>query len=99
MQYEIIQYQHLTIAQLLPQHPIMHTPQEVLEMLVNFLYQDVKHIVIQDHHLPPAFFDLSSGLAGEVLQKFSNYGAYAAIVGRLEQYPSTSLHELIRESN
>ena len=47
----------------------------------------------------PRFFDLSSGLAGEVMQKFVNYGLTAALVGDFSKYPSTALRDLIRESN
>lgn len=37
-------------------------------------------IIFVEADLAPAFFDLSSGLAGELLQKFVNYRLRAAIV-------------------
>jgi hypothetical protein len=37
-------------------------------------------IILIEADLAPEFFDLSSGLAGELLQKFVNYGLRAAIV-------------------
>ena len=45
------------------------------------------------------FFILSSGLAGEVLQKFVNYGMKVAIVGDYSRYTSKPLQDFIRESN
>jgi hypothetical protein len=45
------------------------------------------------------FFILSSGLAGEILQKFVNYRLKVAIVGDYSQYTSKPLHDFIRESN
>jgi len=45
------------------------------------------------------FFDLKTGLAGEILQKFSNYRVKLAIVGDFEEVKSKSLRDFIRESN
>jgi hypothetical protein len=49
--------------------------------------------------LHPDFFDLSTRLAGEVLQKFTNYHVQLGIVGDFSRYPSRSLQDFIRESN
>lgn len=45
------------------------------------------------------FFVLSSGLAGEILQKFVNYGIKLAIYGDYSQYTSKPLRDFIYESN
>lgn len=37
-------------------------------------------LVLDEQQLAPDFFDLRTGLAGEVLQKFTNYRARLAIV-------------------
>lgn len=37
-------------------------------------------LLITEAELAPAFFELRSGLAGETLQKFVNYGARLAVV-------------------
>ncbi len=51
--------------------------------------------------LDPAFLDLKSGLAGEVIQKFVNYGLRLAIVGDIsaEVAASRALHDFALESN
>jgi hypothetical protein len=46
-----------------------------------------------------AFFKLSTGIAGEILQKFINYQAKLAIVGDFSGYTSKPLHDFIYESN
>ena len=56
-------------------------------------------IVIDKPRLTEGFFDLSSRLAGEILQKFVNYRIKAAIVGDFSGYKSQSLKDFIRESN
>ena len=45
------------------------------------------------------FFILSSGLAGEILQKFINYGGKIAIYGDFSKYTSKPLKDFIYESN
>jgi hypothetical protein len=46
-----------------------------------------------------AFFDLKTGLAGDVLQKYANYGVKAAFYGDFSVYDSKSLRDFIREAN
>lgn len=45
------------------------------------------------------FFILSSGLAGEILQKFVNYDIKFAIFGDYSKYTSKPLKDFIYESN
>ncbi|WQD36273.1 DUF4180 domain-containing protein [Sphingobacterium spiritivorum] len=45
------------------------------------------------------FFDLRTGIADEILQKFSNYRVQLAIVGEYSKYNSKSLTDFIYESN
>ena len=45
------------------------------------------------------FFILSSGMAGEVLQKYINYRFKLAIWGDFSRYTSKPLHDFIYESN
>ena len=51
--------------------------------------------------LPPAFFDLRSGVAGEVVQKFVTYRLHLAVVGDVgrEVAASTALRDFVREAN
>ncbi len=51
--------------------------------------------------LDPAFFDLRSGVAGEVLQRFVNYGVVLAVIGPLPAPALTSraFAALVREAN
>ena len=45
------------------------------------------------------FFKLSTGLAGEILQKFVNYQCKLAIFGDFTHYTSKPLRDFIYESN
>ncbi|MUT65765.1 DUF4180 domain-containing protein [Paenibacillus sp. NEAU-GSW1] len=46
-----------------------------------------------------AFFDLSTRIAGEIMQKFVNYQMKAAIVGDFSGYSSQSLKDFMYETN
>ncbi len=56
-------------------------------------------MIIHEKSLHPDFFDLKTRVAGEILQKFSNYRMQLAIVGDFSVYKSKSLSDFIRESN
>ena len=58
-------------------------------------------LVIPKECFPPEFFWLSTGLAGEILQKWTNYGFRAAIFGDFSAYTevSKSLRDFIYECN
>lgn len=58
-----------------------------------------KNIVLVKRQITPDFFILSTGLAGEVLQKFINYGGRLAIYGNFSGYTSKPLHDFMYESN
>ena len=55
--------------------------------------------LLMDTNFTPAFYDLSTGLAGEILQKVSNYWVRLAIHGSFEIIKSTKFREFITESN
>ena len=56
-------------------------------------------LVLRKEQLSEEFFRLSSGLAGEVLQKFVNYQMRLVIVGDYSGYTSKPLKDFIYESN
>lgn len=56
-------------------------------------------LIVRKGNLPPAFFDLTSGVAGEMLQKFSTYHMRLAVVGDFSQVQGNALRDFIYESN
>lgn len=99
MKIEITQQNGTAIAEIKAEHTIIHNAQDALDMLANCAFQGATKIIIQARHLAPDFFDLKTGIAGEILQKFSNYQMQLAIVGDFSQYSSQSLRDFIFESN
>jgi hypothetical protein len=70
--------------------------QQFLDLVMNF---PVDRIVLRKEHLDESFFDLRTGLAGEILQKATNYRLQVGIVGDYSGYESRSLKDFIYESN
>lgn len=58
-----------------------------------------KNIVIDKRLVTEDFFILNTGLAGEILQKYINYGGRIAMYGTYSQYTSKPLRDFIYESN
>ena len=74
--------------------------QSALDVLMSAKYDmGTKNIVIDKKLIVEDFFILSSGLAGEILQKYVNYGGRIAIYGDYSHYTSKPLRDFIYESN
>lgn len=87
------------IAEITADNIIISSLQEGLDIMVDCIYQDADRIILYEKNIHPDFFDLKTKLAGDILQKFSTYQAFLAIVGRFDNYESLSLRDFIRESN
>jgi len=71
-----------------------------MDLLASVRYETgCSAMVLRKQQLAEDFFRLSSGLAGEVLQKFTNYHMRVAIVGDFSHYTSKPLRDFIYESN
>ena len=74
--------------------------QSALDVLMSAKYDvGTKNIVIDKKLIVEDFFILSKGLAGEILQKYINYGGRIAIYGDYSHYTSKPLKDFIYESN
>lgn len=87
------------VAEIISTEILVSNGQDALELLANCGYQGAEKMIIHQHHINPAFFDLKTGIAGDVLQKFSTYRMPLAIVGKFDTYDSKSLADFIFESN
>ena len=74
--------------------------QSALDVLMSAKYDmGTKNIVIDKKLIIEDFFILSRGIAGEILQKYINYGGRIAIYGDYSHYTSKPLKDFINESN
>lgn len=99
MEFKIFEVHNIQIVEVISESVIIKSTQDAIDLLGNCSYQGQNKIIIYKKNIVPDFFDLKTGIAGEILQKFSNYRVQLAIVGDFSQYTSKSLRDFIRESN
>jgi len=87
------------IAEVLAADKLINTAADSLDLLGNIYYQGIDRIILHTVNIAPAFFDLKDGMAGEILQKFSNYRVRLAIVGDFAPFTARSIRDFIYESN
>ena len=74
--------------------------QDFLDLMATVRHYHGAHgVVLPSSAFTADFFDLKTGLAGEILQKSSNYGFRLAIVGDFSGMDAGPLRDFIRESN
>lgn len=99
MNIEINKIANIEVAEVISDDMIINKSEDGIDLLGNLYYQGFDKVLIYEKNITPDFFDLKTGIAGEVLQKFSTYRVRLAIVGDFSKYASKSLHQFIYESN
>jgi len=99
MKIEIIKLKGVGIAEINSDRVEIRKVQDVLDLMADCDYQGARKIILHEKNIIVDFFDLKTGFAGEILQKFSNYFVELAIVGDFSKYSSQSLQDFIYESN
>lgn len=99
MSYRIELCRDIPYTRCLSEAVVLSTVQDVLEALYFGGEAATGRYLFRAENFPPAFYDLSTGLAGEIFQKFSNYSVKAAIVGDLASVPSKRFREWMGECN
>ncbi|SIQ57775.1 protein of unknown function [Chryseobacterium sp. RU37D] len=99
MEIKTHQINNTKIAEIISEKMIINSTQDGLDLLGNIYYQDFDKVILNEENITPEFFDLKTKIAGEILQKFSNYRVRLAIIGDLNKYESKSIKDFIFESN
>jgi len=100
MDINIISENGIEIAAVCSKTVIISDVQSAIDFIATIRYTTTcDTVILNKEALGKKFFDLSSGLAGEVIQKFVNYRMPVAIVGDFSKYKSTSLRDFIYECN
>ena len=88
------------VAVVRSEDPLIVDVQTALDLMATVRYEtDCDRMIVFKAALAPEFFDLSTRLAGDVLQKYVNYQMKLAIVGDFSNVRSKSLRDFIYESN
>jgi hypothetical protein len=99
MRIDLLEIKGTCIAEIISDKIEISNVQDALDLMASCDYQGARNIIINKKHITPDFFDLKTGIAGEILQKFSTYNVKLAIIGNFSEYTSKSLRDFICESN
>ena len=99
MNIEIINHNGIFMAELIADEVVVKEVQDALDIMANAAYSGATKLILHEKNITPDFFDLKTRIAGDILQKFSNYNMPLAIVGDFSKYTSKSLRDFIYESN
>lgn len=95
----INQFNGVKLAEIESKKIVIKSTQDALDLMAYCDDNGTKKIIIKKENIIPDFFDLKNGIAGEILQKFSNYFVQLAIVGDFTNIKSKSLNDFIYECN
>ncbi len=74
--------------------------QSALDLIMTVKYEtNATKIVLDKKAICEEFFILSTGMAGEILQKFINYHVQVAVFGDYSHYTSKPLKDFMYEAN
>lgn len=87
------------IAEIISDDIVLQTVEDAVDLIGNMSYQGFDKLIIHEENMISDFFELKNKIAGNILQKFSQYSMLLAIIGDFEKYESKSLNDFIFESN
>ena len=100
MRIEHISENGVDIAVITGEETLITDTGSALELAMSARYETgADRLAIYKAVIAEDFFILSTGVAGEILQKFINYRVKAAIWGDYSRYTSKPLKDFIYESN
>lgn len=100
MKIEKIVKNNVQIAHITAEEVVINDLQSAIDLMMTVKYvTGIENIVLSKELVVDKFFILTSGLAGEILQKFINYQFRIAIYGDYSNYTSKPLKDFIYESN
>ena len=91
----------IKVLQLDEDGPTIAAEADALDIIGQTYGEEIDLVAIPVARLDPSFFDLRSGLAGALLQKFINYRFQVAILGDIHEWVAASgaLRDFVYESN
>lgn len=99
MEYKILGKKN-DIALLIADEIVIKDTQSALDLIASAQYKtDCDKLIVYKSCVADDFFVLSTGIAGEILQKFINYRIKIAIVGDYSKYTSKPLKDFMYECN
>lgn len=100
MNIRVVQTQGTDVATLKSPEILIKDVNTALDLIATVQYETGAHrIAMNKEAIAEEFFDLRSGLAGNILQKYINYRMKLAVYGDYTSYTSKALRDFIVECN
>ncbi len=99
MEYKTIPLGKKIIVECLPDGGILTNEQAALDLVGICGYEQTDCILLYSSNLSEDFYNLKSGLAGQVMLKWTNYRIKAAAVIPPEKIGSGRFYEMVIETN
>lgn len=100
MNIHILTKNNLKIVHILELEYIISESQQFLDLITTLGYEhDTNYYAIEKYLLAPKFFDLTSGLAGDIMQKCMIYGIKVQVIGDYSHIESKAFKDLMYECN
>mgnify|MGYP002646177881 FL=1 len=100
METEVVNKNNVSVAVIHSDEHLITDVQSALDLIMSVKYEtDCTNIALNKSAIVDDFFILSTCMAGEILQKFINYGVRFAIYGDFSRYTSKPLKDFMYESN
>ncbi len=88
------------VAEVLEDGIVIRSVRDALDLLATASYQEgATCLMLFDKNVLPEFFDLRTGVAGEILQKYTNHGMKIVLIGDFVSLESRSFRAFVLESN
>ncbi|MDF9840977.1 MULTISPECIES: DUF4180 domain-containing protein [unclassified Paenibacillus] len=99
MKVEVMTREGQKYLELRPSDSMLSTEQDILDLIGACMEHDVYKVLLHEAVLPEEFYNLRTGLAGTLLQKFMNYRVRGAAVIGSGQADKGRFKELLSELN
>ena len=100
METEVVNKNNVSVAVIHSDEHLITDVQSALDLIMSVKYETgCTDIALNKSAIVDDFFILSTCMAGEILQKFINYGVRFAIYGDFSRYTSKPLKDFMYESN
>ena len=99
MTYQLSQQNGKTFIECQPQALCLRNERDAVDLVAACGENETSLLLLYAGNLEPAFFDLSTRVAGEILLKFTNYRIRAAAVLPPEQASKGKFGEFVLETN
>ncbi len=99
MEYKIIQLENKRLVECLPDGGVITDEATTLDLVGICGGEQASFLLLYASNLSDDFYDLKTGLAGQVLLKLSNYHLQTAAVIPSEKIGSGKFYEMVIETN